>query len=179
MAELIKNKEAMKRVREELEVNLPIKESQVSNLPYLNACVKETLRLHPPISFLPHCAHDTCEVMGYTIPKGCLVLVNVWGLGRDPMFWEDALAFKPDRFLESNLDFKGQDYEFLPFGAGRRMCPGMPFAVKEVNLILASLLSCFLWAFPNHAHPSLLDMDEKYAVPLRKDNPLLLLPIIH
>lgn len=179
MAELLENKEIMKRLHEELQTitnSHSIKESQVIQLPFLNACIKETLRLHPPIPFLPHCAHETCLVMNYTIPKNSLVFVNVWALGHDPLIWDNPFVFKPERFLTSNLDFKGQDFEFLPFGAGRRMCPGLPFAAKEVHLIVASLIYNFKWALPNDADPLHLDMNEKYAVPLRKEQPLLLVP---
>lgn len=179
MAELLKNKEAMTKLHKELQIvinSFPIRESQVFHLPYLNSCIKETLRLHPPIPFLPHCANETCQVMNYTIPKNSLVFVNVWALGHDPMTWDDPFVFKPERFLNINLDFKGQDFEFLPFGAGRRMCPGLPFAAKEVHLILASLIFYFKWSLPNDADVLQLDMNEKYAIPLRKEQPLLLVP---
>lgn len=180
MAELLKNKEAMKKLQEELnkEINTgSIKESHISQLPYLQACVKETLRLHPPAPFLlPHKALETCEVMSYTIPKNSQVFVNVWAIGRDPTIWEDHLSFKPDRFLSSNLDFKGHDYEFLPFGAGRRICPGLPMATKQVQLILASLVHCFDWSLPNGENPTNLDMIEKFGITLQKEHPLLVIP---
>ncbi|OIT37830.1 PREDICTED: (S)-N-methylcoclaurine 3'-hydroxylase isozyme 1-like [Nicotiana attenuata] len=179
MAELLRNKEVMKKLYSELqnEINSnPIKESTIFQLPYLNACIKEVLRLHPPIAFLPHYASETCQVMNYTIPKNSLVFVNLWAIGHDPKHWEDPFSFKPERFLNSNLDFKGQDFEFLPFGAGRRMCPGLPFATKQVHLILASLVYHFEWSLPNDGDPLLLDMNEKYAVPLQREKPLLLVP---
>ncbi|KAL2517549.1 Cytochrome [Abeliophyllum distichum] len=180
MAELLKNKEAMAKLHQELEGEIMntnfVKESQLSKLPYLNACIKETLRLHPPIAFLPHCANSTCEVMNYTIPKNSLVLVNLWAMGHDPMIWDDPFSFRPERFLNSNLEFKGQDFEFLPFGGGRRMCPGLPYAHRQVQLILASLIYYFKWYLQNDGDPWQIDMDEKYAVPLQMKKPLLLLP---
>ncbi|KAK4491034.1 hypothetical protein RD792_001755 [Penstemon davidsonii] len=178
MSELIKNPDAMGKLREELRINpSSIRESDISQLAYLNSCIKETLRLHPPIAFLPHRAKSQCQVMNYTIPEDSLVMVNIWAMGRDPEIWEDPTSFKPERFLNSGLDFKGRDFEFLPFGAGRRMCPGWPFADKQLHLILASLIRCFNWSLPSNNGDKKfeLDMNEKYAVPLRKETPLLLL----
>ncbi|KAG9150423.1 hypothetical protein Leryth_019803 [Lithospermum erythrorhizon] len=181
VAELIKNEEAMKKVRQELST-VTLSEGAILELPYLNACIKETLRLHPPIGFLPHCAQETCQVMGYTIPKDSLVIVNVWGMGHDKNIWgQDAVAFKPERFLDTNVDFKGQDYGYLPFGAGRRMCPGFPFAAKQVHLIVAALVSSFEWSVAGNRnggefHHTQLDMKEAYSVPIRKEKPLSLVP---
>lgn len=180
MAELVKNPESMGKVRQELatEVDQSFpKESHLPHLPYLQACVREALRLHPPAPFLlPHRALASCEVMNYTIPVDAQVLVNVWALGRDPTFWEDPLQFKPERFLDSTLDYKGNDYGFLPFGAGRRICPGIPMAAKHVPLVLASLVHFFDWSLPGEIDPNGLDMSEKFAVTLQKEQPLLLIP---
>ncbi|EEF51432.1 (S)-N-methylcoclaurine 3'-hydroxylase isozyme 1 [Ricinus communis] len=180
MAELLKNKEAMKKVREELdrEINKnPIKESHVSQLPYLNACVKETLRLHPPAPFLiPRRATENCEVMNYTIPKDSQVLVNVWAIGRDPSVWEDPSSFKPERFLGSSLDVKGHDFELIPFGSGRRICPGLPMATRQLSLVLASLIHCFDWSLPNGGDPAKVDMTEKFGITLQMEHPLLIIP---
>ncbi|KAG8375431.1 hypothetical protein BUALT_Bualt10G0099300 [Buddleja alternifolia] len=147
----------MNKLQQELQNRNNIRESDISQLPYLNACVKETVRMHPPIPLLPHSAQSTCQVMNYTVPKDSLVFVNLWAIGHDSMVWED--------------------YELLPFGAGRRMCPGLPYANKQVHLILASLIGCFNWSVPNNGDPSELEMNEKYAVPFHKDKPLLLIPL--
>ncbi|KAJ8771526.1 hypothetical protein K2173_026703 [Erythroxylum novogranatense] len=179
MAELIKNKQVMNKVRQELkEFNQnPIKESQVGQLQFLNACVKETLRLHPPGPFLiPRCAAETCKVMDYTVPKNSQVIVNVWAIGRDPSVWEDPLSFKPERFIGTSLDFKGQNFELLPFGGGRRICPGLPMAARQVPLILATLIQSFDWSLPNGEDPQDLDMNDKFGLVLRKLRPLLLVP---
>ncbi|KAJ4835331.1 hypothetical protein Tsubulata_010003 [Turnera subulata] len=178
MTELLRNDQVLKKVCQELEKevgnNVPLTESNVSQLPYLNACVKETLRLHPPAPFLvPRRALETCEVMGYTIPKDAQVLVNVWAIGRSPSEWEDPLSFKPERFLGSSLDYKGQHFEFLPFGAGRRICPGLPLANRQVQLILASLLRHFDWPLPD-GHK--LEVNEKFGIVLQKEQPLLFVP---
>ncbi|KAJ8771505.1 hypothetical protein K2173_026682 [Erythroxylum novogranatense] len=179
MAELIKNKEAMSKVRQELrEFNQnPIKECQVGQLQYLNACVKETLRLHPPVPFLiPRCAVETCKVMDYTVPKNSQVIVNVWAIGRDPSVWKNPLSFKPERFIETSLDFKGQNFELLPFGGGRRICPGLPMAARQVPLILATLIQSFDWSLPNGEDPQDLDINDKFGITLQKQQPLLLVP---
>ncbi|KAF8380315.1 hypothetical protein HHK36_027797 [Tetracentron sinense] len=134
-----KNQEAMKKVRAELKREIKetvIKESNLPHLPYLNACVKETMRLHPPTPFqIPHRAIDSYKVMNYSIPKDAQVLVNVWAIRLDPGIWENPLTFKPERFLNSDLEFKGNDFELLPFGAGRRICPGLPMAAKQIPFI--------------------------------------------
>ncbi|KAJ9139918.1 hypothetical protein P3X46_030610 [Hevea brasiliensis] len=180
VAELIKNKQVMRKVREELEREINkdyIHESNVSQLPYLNACIKETLRLHPPAPFLvPRRAIENCEVMNYTIPKDSQILVNVWATGRDPSAWEDPLLFKPERFLNSSLDLKGHDYEFLPFGSGRRICPGLPMATRQLPMILASLIHCFDWSLENNEDPAELNMTEKFGITLQKEHPLLIVP---
>ncbi|XP_052179187.1 probable (S)-N-methylcoclaurine 3'-hydroxylase isozyme 2 [Diospyros lotus] len=184
LAELIRNEEAMGKLRDELDRQIPtgetIRESHLHNLSYLQACVKETLRLHPPAPLLlPHRATQNCEVMGYTIPKGTQVHVNVWAIGRDPSIWEDPLVFKPERFLDNNhssLDFKGNHFELLPFGGGRRICPGLPMGVRHVHLTLASLVYHFEWSLPHNKSPQELDMSEKFGISLEREQPLTLIP---
>ncbi|WCJ36607.1 cytochrome P450 family 76 subfamily G polypeptide 1 [Euphorbia peplus] len=180
IAELVKNKQVMEKLEEELEReinNKTIDESQVSQLPYLNACIKETLRLHPPAPFLlPHRAPESCEIMNYTIPKDAQLLVNVWAIGRDSSAWEDPLSFKPERFLTSIVDFKGQDFGLIPFGSGRRICPGVPMAVRQLPLILGYLIRCFHWSLLNGEDPNNLDMSEKFSITLQKEQPLCVIP---
>ncbi|CAI0463344.1 unnamed protein product [Linum tenue] len=186
MTELIRNKGAMNKLREELnaelssplERKLPLDECVVSRLPYLNAIVKETLRLHPPGPLmLPHRASETCEVMNFTVPEGAKILVNVWAISRDPTVWEDdPTSFKPERFIGSKVDFRGHDFEFLPFGAGRRMCPGVPLATRQISLILAAIVRNFDWCLPDGKDPAELDMNEKFGFTLQKEQPLLLVP---
>ncbi|CAI0403679.1 unnamed protein product [Linum tenue] len=186
MAELLRNGEAMRKVREELKREIgenSVNEANASQLTFLNACIKETFRLHPPVPFLiPHCAMETCEVMNYRIPKDSQVLVNVWAIGRDPSVWEDPLSFRPERFLDKRsavADFKGCDFELLPFGSGRRACPGLPMATKQLSLILASLIEGFDWTLPDGDDPAKLDMEEKFGLTLQKDQPLLLIARKH
>ncbi|KAH7537982.1 hypothetical protein FEM48_Zijuj03G0150900 [Ziziphus jujuba var. spinosa] len=164
----------LQELRREFDQDSNISESVVSQLPYLNACFKETLRLHPPAPFLlPHCASETCKVMEYTVPKNSRVIVNFWAIGHDPEIWEDPFKFKPERFIGSELDYKGHDYEYLPFGAGRRSCPGQPLGSKQAPLILAYLLHCFDWSVPNN---SPIDTSERLILSLEMVHPLKLIP---
>ncbi|XP_065870137.1 probable (S)-N-methylcoclaurine 3'-hydroxylase isozyme 2 [Euphorbia lathyris] len=180
MAELVRNKQAMEKLEQELEReinNKTINESHVSQLPYLNACIKETLRIHPPAPFLlPHKALEPCEIMNYTIPKNAQLLVNVWAIGRDSSTWEDPLSFKPERFLTTVADFKGHDFRLLPFGSGRRICPGLPMATRQLPLILGYLIRCFHWSLPNGENLNNLDMSEKFGITLQKEQPLYVIP---
>lgn len=181
MTELIRNKEAFAKLPDEVtkarKGTKALTDSDLARLPYLQACIKETLRLHPPNPLLvPRCALQTCEVMNFKIPKGCLVVVNAYAIGRDPKTWEDPLNFIPERFLGSNVDVKGTHYELLPFGGGRRICAGYPLALREIQLLLASLVYAFDWLLPPGADPSNIDMSEKFAIPMTKEKPLLLIP---
>ncbi|KAI3718993.1 hypothetical protein L6452_19882 [Arctium lappa] len=179
MTEIVRHKEVMSKIVEEIkrEINSDtITDSQLSKLPYLHASIKEAMRLHPPVPLLlPHMAAETCEVMNYTIPKNSKIFVNLWAMGRDPKVWDDPLSFKPERFIGSKVDFKGQDFELLPFGSGRRMCPGMPSGVKSVQLILASLIREFDLVLPDDVDPMKLDMNDKFGIALKMEKPLKLL----
>ncbi|CAI0546964.1 unnamed protein product [Linum tenue] len=185
MAELIRNRRVMNKLREELKRELLspksgelllIDESMVARLSYLNAIVKETLRIHPPVALLPHRAPESCKVMDYTIPEGARIAVNLWAIGRDPTAWEDPETFRPEKFIGSDVDFRGQDFEFLPFGAGRRMCPGVLLAIRQIPLVLAALIHNFDWRLPDGEDPTELDMSEKFGHTLQKEFPLVLIP---
>lgn len=182
LAELLRNPGIMAKVRAEIEDTLgskeTIEESDAVSLPYLQAVVKETLRLHPlaPV-MLPHKAvEDGVEIGGYAVPKGCTVIFNVWAIMHDPAAWDKPDKFVPERwFLDraAEMDFRGKNFEFLPFGSGRRVCPGMPMAERVVPFILSSLLHAFEWKLPNQMSAEQLDMSEKFttvnvmAVPLK------------
>ncbi|KAH7853615.1 hypothetical protein Vadar_004753 [Vaccinium darrowii] len=182
LAELVKNQEAMQKLREELEKEVGldnIEQSSLPNLPYLDACVKETMRLHPPVPLLfPHRAMESCNVMGYDIPKDTNVTVNVWAIGRDPSIWDDPLSYKPERFLGSGLDYKGNDHKYLPFGSGRRMCPGQPMGARVVPLVVATLVHLFDWSMPGNIDLANLEMEEKNSMTLVKEKHLCLVPKI-
>lgn len=150
-----------------------VKESDLVRLPYLEACFKETIRLHPAGPLLiPRKATQTCEVMGYTIPKDSQILVNVWAINRDPTIWDDPLSFKPERFIGSNLSYKGNDFGYLPFGSGRRMCPGEAMASKLILLTIASLILNFNWFVPGNINPVDINMDEEMDIAMYKKEPL-------
>ena len=116
-------------------------------------------------------------INGYFVPAKTKVIVNAWAIGRDPNHWNEAERFYPDRFLGSGIDFKGNDFQFIPFGAGRRICPGMAFAVPNIELPLAQLLYHFDWKLPNGMKEEELDMEEAFGLTVRRKNDLILIPI--
>uniref|UniRef100_A0A0D9XHU9 Cytochrome P450 n=1 Tax=Leersia perrieri TaxID=77586 RepID=A0A0D9XHU9_9ORYZ len=177
MAELLRSPLAMAKVCDELRRVIgsgrTIEESEISRLPYLQAVVKETLRLHPPGPLLlPRQATSTIQIMGYTIPKGAQVFINVWAMGQDKDTWPEPEKFMPERFIEKPIDFKGGDFELIPFGAGRRICPGLPLAFRMVHVVLASLLIHFKWTLPVEVERNGIDMKEKFGATVAKAIPL-------
>ncbi|KAK2375820.1 cytochrome P450 76T24 [Trifolium repens] len=182
MAELLHNPTKLTRLREEIQQihgkSAQIEESDASNLPYLRAVVKETLRLHPPVPFLvPHKSKHDGELAGYMIPKDAQILVNVWSIGRDSSIWANPNSFEPERFLKIETDFKGRDFELVPFGAGRRICPGLPLASRSIHYILASLLYHFDLKLADELKPDDMDMSHMFGVTLHKAQPLRVVPI--
>ncbi|KAA8544291.1 hypothetical protein F0562_022303 [Nyssa sinensis] len=128
-------------------------------LKYLKSVIRETMRLHPPVPLLlPRESSEKCEINGYEIPAKTTVIVNAWAIGRDPKYWTEAERFQPERFLNSLIDFKGTDFEYIPFGAGRRICPGILFALPNIELPLAQLLYHFNWKLPSGLKQEELDM---------------------
>ena len=173
---------AQAEVREAFKGKTTITEDDLStaNLRYLKLVVKEALRLHCPVPLLlPRKCREACQVMGYDIPKGTCVFVNVWAICRDPRYWEDAEEFKPERFENSNLDYKGTYYEYLPFGSGRRMCPGANLGVANLELALASLLYHFDWKLPSGQEPKDVDVWEAAGLVAKKNIGLVLHPVSH
>ncbi|TXG58360.1 hypothetical protein EZV62_016189 [Acer yangbiense] len=181
MTELLCNPESLNKAKAELtEVvgpNKRVEETDIENLPYLRAVVKETMRLHPPIPLLvPRRAIEDTNFQGYHIPKNTQVLINVWAIGRDPDVWDEPWSFKPERFLGSKIDYKGHNYEFIPFGAGRRMCAGVPLAQRMLHLILGSLLHHFDWQLGANVCKEKMDMKDRLGITMRKAEPLLAVP---
>ncbi|XP_027127127.2 tabersonine 16-hydroxylase 2-like [Coffea arabica] len=182
MAEMIKNPRLLKRSQDEVRQIYGemgnVDESRLHELKYLRAVIRETLRLHPAGPFLlPRECSQQCEIQGYEIPVKARVFVNVWAIGRDPEHWTESEKFIPERFLESETDFKGKTFNYIPFGAGRRMCPGISFALPNIELPLAQLLYHFDWKLPGDLNPELLDMTEAFGVAVRPKQDLLLIPI--
>uniref|UniRef100_A0A7N2L3J2 Cytochrome P450 n=1 Tax=Quercus lobata TaxID=97700 RepID=A0A7N2L3J2_QUELO len=178
MSELLRNPKVMEKAQAEvckvIEGKRKIEYIDTQKLDYVKLVVKETLRLHPPGTLIPRECRERCEINGYDIPTKTKVIVNLWAIGRDPDYWVNVDCFQPERFHGSSVDFKGNDFEFLPFGAGRRMCPGITFASAIIELALAQLLYHFDWKLPNEVKPEELDMTENFGSTCRRKNDLYL-----
>lgn len=179
MSELMKNPMAMEKAQDEVRQALKGKEKicedDIQGLKYLKLVIKETLRLHAPVPLLlPRECRKECEIDGFTIPLKTKVIVNAWAIGRDPEYWVDAESFVPERFENSSTDYIGTNFEYIPFGAGRRMCAGVSFGVATIELPLAQLLYYFNWKLPNDMKPDDLDMDESPGVTTKRKNHLYL-----
>ena len=177
MSELIRNPEKLTKAKKELRSVIgekaQVQENDIPKLPYLNAVIKESFRLHPPGPFLiPHEAEADLEINGYTIPRGARILVNVWAIGRDPSVWSNPESFEPERFVGGSVDYKGRDFGLIPFGSGRRICPGLPLAHLMVHLMVASMIHEFDWEAQD------VDMDDVFGLSLHKARPLKAFPII-
>ena len=141
-------KKAQVEVREVFDRRGKVDETDINKMKYLKSIVKETLRLHSPTPILPRECREWCIIDGYEIPYKTKVIMNVWAIGRDPKHWTEAEKFYPERFLDSSIDYKGTNFEYIPFGSGRRMCPGITFGIANVGLPLAMFLYHFDWNFP-------------------------------
>lgn len=181
MAELIRNPEVLSKAQTEIRqaCNETIGEKELQRLKYLKLVIKETLRLHPPIPLLPRACRDECTINGYSIPLKSKVAVNIWSLGRDPECWDEPEAFRPERFEESKIDFMGNNFEYIPFGAGKRICPGMNFGLASVELTLAKLLYHFEWQLPEGMNASDIDMTEEEGIAVSRKKGLLLIPNLY
>jgi cytochrome P450 len=160
-----------------------VTEDELNSLAYLKAVIKETLRLHMPAPLLvPHLSMADCNIEGYTIPSGTRAIVNSWALARDPNYWEKADEFMPERFMEGGsaaaMDNKGSDFQYLPFGAGRRICPGINFASSSIEVMLANLVYHFSWELPVELAKKGIDMTESFGVTVHRTEKLLLVPIV-
>ncbi|KAL5550472.1 hypothetical protein UlMin_000648 [Ulmus minor] len=177
MTELVMNPKAMEEAQAEVRSVVGKKrivlESDIPHMNYLKAVIKETYRLHPPAPLLlPRESSEELTVDGYNIPAKTRIFVNAWAIGRDPEIWEDPETFKPERFIGSNIDFKGTNFELIPFGAGRRICPGMDFGTASFELALAQLLHSFDWELPPGKD---LDMAEVFGITMHRKEGLVVL----
>ncbi|KAM3258365.1 hypothetical protein ACQJBY_050246 [Aegilops geniculata] len=184
MAELLRNKEAMQKLQQEIRrhctkshsrVGRVITEQDLQAMEYLRAVIKETMRLHPPGPLLvPRESMQHAKVHFYDVPRGTRIIVNAWAVGRDPTVWDNAGEFRPERFIDSEVDFRGRHPQLIPFGAGRRMCPGIGFTTSVVELALANLLGQFNWTVPmlENREPGVVDMEEASGITSRKRVPL-------
>nr|GMD74312.1 premnaspirodiene oxygenase-like [Ipomoea batatas]GME21735.1 premnaspirodiene oxygenase-like [Ipomoea batatas] len=164
MVEMVKNPrvlaKAQAQVREVFKGKERVEESDVEKLAYLNLVIKETLRLHPPGFLLFRENNKESVVCGYTIPPRTRVLINAWAINRDPQYWEDPESFKPERFEDEPMDFTGSEFKYMPFGGGRRVCPGISFGLANVYTPLAHLLNHFDWELPHGTTPHTLKLTE-------------------
>ncbi|KAJ9550004.1 hypothetical protein OSB04_022547 [Centaurea solstitialis] len=180
MTELLLNPHIFSRLRQEISTIVDedgnIQEAKVINLPYLQAVIKETMRLHFSVPLLvPHKTETDVKIGEYLLPKNTQILVNAWAMARDPRYWEDPLTFMPERFLDTKLDYRGQHFEFIPFGSGRRMCPGIALARRVTSLMVASFVYHFDWKLP---HPKEeIDMNCIFGITLLRATPLVAMPI--
>ncbi|KAL6313911.1 hypothetical protein AAG906_010330 [Vitis piasezkii] len=182
MAEMLKSpivmEKAQAEVRRVFDGKRDINETALHELKYLNSVVKETLRLHPSVPLLlPRECRERCVINGYEIPENTKVIINAWAIAQDPDHWFEPNKFFPERFLDSSIDFKGTDFKYIPFGAGRRMCPGILFAIPNVELPLANLLYHFDWKLPDGMKHEDLDMTEEFGLTIRRKEDLNLIPI--
>ncbi|KAK8943002.1 5-epiaristolochene 1,3-dihydroxylase [Platanthera zijinensis] len=182
MSELLRNPEIMKKaqreVREALGITMlgKLSEEEVASgkLIYLQLVIKETLRLHPPAPLLlPRENQESCEVLGYEIPSKTRVIINMWAIARDANYWVDPNTFWPERFEGNSVDFKGAHFEFMPFGAGRRICPGVQFGLATVEIVLAYLLYYFDWEYLGK-----MEMTEAFGITIRRWFPLCAVPTL-
>lgn len=181
MAEMMKSPEDLKKVQQELAdvvgLNRRVEESDLEKLTYLKCALKETLRLHPPIPLLLHETAEDAEVAGYHIPARSRVMINAWAIGRDKNSWDEPETFKPSRFLKAGVpDFKGSNFEFIPFGSGRRSCPGMQLGLYALELAVVHLLHCFTWELPDGMKPSELDMGDVFGLTAPRATRLVAVP---
>ncbi|KFK33574.1 hypothetical protein AALP_AA5G031500 [Arabis alpina] len=181
MAELAKNPRVMNKVQSEIRNQMANKSSislDIDQLHYLKMVIKETWRLHPPAPLLvPREVMSEFEINGYKIEPKTQLYVNVWAIGHDPDTWKDPEMFFPERFMDSNIDAKGNNFELLPFGAGRRICPGMYMGTSMVEFGLANMLYHFDWKLPEGMVVEDIDMEESPGLTVSKKNELVLVPV--
>ncbi|KAL4308607.1 hypothetical protein GQ457_01G002460 [Hibiscus cannabinus] len=179
MSFLMKNPKYLKRTQAEVRNLIGkkgfLKEDDIQSLTYLKAVIKETFRLQPVVPLLlPRETLRKCSIGGYEVPAKSLVHVNAWAIGRDPEAWENPEEFCPERFIGSSIDYKGQHFELIPGGAGRRKCPGIRMGVATVELVLANLLYKFDWEMPPGMNVEDLDLDSLPGIAIHKKNELIL-----
>lgn len=158
MSLLLNHPEVLEKARSEIDKIVGhdrlVEEADLSKLLYLQSVMNETLRMFPAGRLLiPHVSSEDCNVGGFEIPSGTMLIANIWAVHRDPNLWDDATSFKPERFMGAKIE----GYKFAPFGAGRRQCPGGGLAKRVVNLFLAVLIQCFDWKRVNE---DLVDLSE-------------------
>lgn len=173
MSLLLNNPDILEKARSEIDNQIGfdrfVDELDLTKLPYLRCIILETLRLYPAGPFLmPHESSEECTVGGFRIPRGTMLLANIWAIQNDPKIWENPRKFKPERFegIEGTRD---HGFKFMPFGSGRRSCPGEALSMRIVGLTLGSLIQCFEW---ERVGEKMEDMAEASGLVLAKVQPL-------
>jgi cytochrome P450 family 93 subfamily A len=182
LAELINHPDILEKLVAEIDTVVGedrlVDEADIPQLPYLQAVIKETLRLHPTGPLIARRCTEACTVDSYSVPAGMTVFINVWALGRDPESWTTPLDFYPERFLNEDeadsVDVRGQHYQMLPFGTGRRMCPGATLGMLVVQSTLAAMVQCFGWKLSGGG---MVDMAEGPGMTLTRAKPLVCMPV--
>ncbi|XP_073116717.1 cytochrome P450 71A1-like isoform X1 [Elaeis guineensis] len=184
MAELARHPRLMKKAQEEIRASLgtkgKVEEGDLHQLQYLKSVVKETWRLHSPAPLLlPRESIRHSRIHGYDILPNTTLYVNAWGIAKDPKSWDDPEEFIPERFMDSSIDYKGHNFEFIPFGSGRRICPAINLGTLTVELALASMLYHFDWELPVGMTREDIDMNEAPGITVHKSSALHLVAINH
>ncbi|XP_055819932.1 cytochrome P450 71AU50-like [Solanum dulcamara] len=180
LTELLRHPRVMKKLQKELEevvgLERMVKESDLENFKYLDMVVKEGMRLHSVVPVTQRESMEDCVVDGFHIRKGSRIMINHYAIQRDPNVWSEPEKFFPERFVGSNIDIRGRDFQLLPFSSGRRSCPAMPLGITIVRLVVAQLVHCFDWELPNGMQPSDLNIDEHFGLVTCREDHLMAIP---
>ncbi|KAE8670649.1 Cytochrome P450 71A1 [Hibiscus syriacus] len=184
MTELLKHPNVMKKLQQEVRNVMgnksKVEMDHINKMKYLKCVIKETLRLHPAAPLLaPRRTSASVKLGGYHIPSNTTIIINGWAIHRDPERWENPEEFIPERFENSSIDFQGQDFHYIPFGFGRRACPGMPFGIASTEYVMANLVYWFDWKLPAGETTENFDMSDTYGITLHKKIPLRVVPVTH
>lgn len=197
IAELINHPDVFQKVRREIQSVVGtrlVEETDITNLPYMQAVVKECLRLYPAVPVARRACRETCKVNGYDIPKDTMVAVDLFAIMRDPNLWENPDEFRPERFYNENsgkeegdhqgtkhiqYEIKGQNFSFVPFGGGRRGCPGSLLAFNTINRTVAALVQCFDWKVGKDGNEEKVNMEIGTGISLPMAHPLICVPVSH
>lgn len=184
LSELVKNPRVVKKLQAEIESAVGdsriVEEEHLPKFKYLDLIIKESMRLHPVAPLLvPRESMADTELNGYHIPKKSRIIINNWGLGRDPEIWsENVDEFLPERFMGTNIDLRGQSFQLVPFGSGRRGCPGMQLGLTNIKLVVAQLVHNFNWELPDGMTAAEMDMSETFGLTMPRAKHLCAIPCV-
>ena len=180
LTELLRHPHVMKKLQIEIKqvvgLERMVKESDLENLKYLDMVVKEGMRLHSVVPVTQREAMEDCVIDGFNIRKGSRIMINHYAIQRDPNLWSEPEKFLPERFIGSNIDVRGRDFQLLPFNSGRRSCPAIQLGIIVVRLVVAQLVHCFDWELPNGMQPCDLDLEEHFGIVTSKEKHLMAIP---